>query len=860
MSDTFSASSEPEVDLTSCDREPIQFLGNVQHFGCLIAVSSDWMIAHASVNCSELLGLEAETLVGARFADFFPPHIVHDLRSGLQSLYNADSMVRIFGADLFGDGRLFDISLHRTGRTLVFEFEPKDNRPGSRADASAVQALIPRLRLKRDMASFLAEAARCMSALIDVSRVMIYRFEEDGSGTVVAETLRGAGQPYLGLRYPASDIPKQARALYERSPLRIIADVRAEVSPIVPPQSAEGAPLDLSLAVTRAVSPMHIEYLRNMGVAASMSVSILRRGKLWGLIACHNNAPLKLDFEARSAVELFGQLFNYELAQLETEEELEAAQSARALHDMLITQASSGAALREVFASFSDELSHVIPFDGMAVYSDGQYAAEGAAPTQDEFMGLVRFLNTAQTSEVLAIDQLALRYPAAEAFSDRVAGLLAVPISRTPRDYLVLFRREVARSVTWAGNPEKPVELGPNGVRLTPRKSFDAWTEVMRGTSAPWRASERRTAEALRVALLEVVLKLTEEAGEARKRGQEQQDLLIAELNHRVRNILNLIRGLVAQSKGGSASLEDYSQVLDHRIHSLARAHDQLTQRAWGWVSLRGLVETEVNAFLSQKATRVRMVGHEIDLSPTAFTTLALVVHELVTNSAKYGALSDSLGEVTLTSRINRDGSATLIWSERNGPPVQAPSRRGFGTTIIEKSIPFELRGKASVSYRMHGLEAEFVLPSVHVTEGQAPEVDDTPEPEQDIEGALVSGDAMVVEDNMIIAMDTQEMILSFGARDVHVFGGAAAALTALESLTPKVAVLDVNLGGETSIPVARACAERGIPFVMATGYGATDEISAEVPGVPICTKPYTAEELREALQRALRGAGTADT
>ncbi|MCB1461161.1 MAG: GAF domain-containing protein [Nitratireductor sp.] len=843
-----------EIDLSNCDREPIHILGQVQSFGCLLAVSSDWMIVHASVNCAELFGRAAKDLIGGRFVDLFSEESVHHLRTRIQTLAHQDSAVRVFDYELFGDGRRFDVSAHRNDRYLVFEFEIREENPGKRDDSGLVQSLIARVQRHHSVEAVSREAARALQVLCGMDRVMVYRFEEDGSGTVIAEVLKGQGDSYLGLRYPASDIPRQARELYKRSLLRIIADVDSEVFTIIPAVSPEGHPLDLSLAVTRAVSPIHIEYLRNMGVKASLSVSILRKGELWGLFACHHNSPLTLDYERRSAVELFVQLFNYELAQLETTGELEDVDRARSLHDRLMSQVSGGETLVDVFESLSDQIAEVIPFDGIVVYSNGVFRAQGAAPTEEEFLGLARFLNTAQTSEVFATDCIASRFEKADSFADRAAGLLALPISRSPRDYLVLFRREIAQSVNWAGNPEKPVTVGPNGSRLTPRKSFEAWQEVVRGKSGPWKISERRAADELRVTLLEVVLKLADEASANRKRAQEQQELLIAELNHRVRNILNLIRGLVSQGRGNSVTIEEYSAVLDSRIHSLARAHDQLTEKGWGWVSLLSLIRTEIGAFLSEKSERVVIEGVDVTLSPTAFTTLALVIHELVTNSAKYGSLNDSSGIVHFGVTLNADGSCAVSWRESGGPPVQAPKRRGFGTTIIERSIPFELKGKADVAYKVSGLEADFLLPAPHVaaaTGGQELEAGSTGEKE--IEEVQLRGSALVLEDNMIIAMDAADMLRDLGAETVHLASSVVDALRIMDAHTIEFALLDVNLGDENSLRVAERCARSNIACVLATGYGKSGDAVKSFPQEVVVRKPYTIEDVKRAVADELR-------
>ncbi|SFS13798.1 HWE histidine kinase domain-containing protein [Yoonia litorea] len=852
MPETDPIQQQQDYDLTNCDREPIHILGRVQSYGCLIALSSDWMVTCASENCGTILGLDAQSIVGSRFTDIFPQETVHNLRTKMQVLSYQTGTARVFAYAALEDERLFDISVSQSDRNMIFEFEPRQIGTQSEQDRSSVRALIGRVRRHETIEDMSREAARAVKLLSGFDRVMVYRFNEDDSGTVIAEVAEPDQEPFLGLRYPASDIPKQARALYLRSPLRIISDVNAKTYAIHPSLDPNGQPLDLSLAVTRAVSPIHLEYLRNMGVSASMSVSIIRNGKLWGLFACHHQMAKHISYETRSEIELFSELFNYQLAQVELTNELAEVDLARSLHDRLMTQLSGGKSMSEAFDVLSENIKEVIPFDGAAVFTDGDYKSAGATPTKEEFMGLARFLNTTPSGQVYQTHALSTRYPAAENFADRVAGILALPVSRTPRDYLVLFRREIASSVKWAGNPEKPVELGPNGVRLTPRKSFDAWQEVVRGQSAPWRSSELRAADALRVTLLEVVLKMADERNAVRKKAQDQQELLVAELNHRVRNILNLIRGLVSQGQEDAKSLDDYRSVLEDRIFALARAHDQLTQTEWNWVSFRSLVETEVKAFLTAKASRVMITGDEIDLSPTAFSTLALVIHELVTNSAKYGALNDSSGSVALDVRLQPDGVAKLSWREKNGPPVQAPKRRGFGTTIIERSIPFELKGRADTRYRVTGLEADFVLPSAHVRKAELKTVRPQVEENEKASKVRLEGQCLVLEDNMVIALDASDMLSNLGAEHVFTASSVADALKLIGERDISFALLDVNLGDETSLPVIEKCLELRIPTALATGYGANSAIVERFPEVQVLNKPYSSDSLKQIVARTL--------
>ncbi|SLN44140.1 HWE histidine kinase domain-containing protein [Pseudooctadecabacter jejudonensis] len=843
-----------DVDLTNCDKEPIHILGHVQSYGCLISTSADLMINHVSENCETLLGIQVENMVGCKLEDFLGGKIIHDLRSKLQISAATGTVARMFGRQLIEGGGNFDISIHASGASFIFEFEPKVEDL-LRDDLAMVQPLIGRVAQHDKVQKATDEATRALQVLSGFDRVMVYKFADDGSGEVVSERIVGDQEPFLGLRYPASDIPKQARALYKRSPLRLIADIDDTVSPIVPQRGPTGEPLDLSLSITRAVSPIHLEYLRNMGVQASMSVSILVDGELWGLFACHHNSPRYVDYERRTAIELFAQLFSYELARKLDAELRQEESEARLLHDRLMMRLSSGEGLVENFAEIAEELSQIISNDGMAILSEGRYAVLGSVPSEEEFNRLVRFLNTVPAGQIFHTDNLQSVYQGADILADRVAGLIAIPISRTPRDYIVFFRREIAKSVTWAGNPEKPVEIGPNGVRLTPRKSFEAWSEMVRHTCQPWSGAEVRAAEALRISLIEIVLKLTDEANAQRKAAAERQELLVAELNHRVRNILNLIQGLVSQSKVGTATIEDYTSVLDGRIQSMARAHDQLTKREWGHASLRDLIEVEVDAFANNALQdRVEIAGDTPLLTPDAFSTMALVVHELVTNSAKYGALTDQSGDLRIELEIAPDGALLMRWRERGGPAVQAPTRRGFGTTIIERTIPFELRGTVETRYKLTGFEADIMIPEPFVSRGVQTPSKDVAQPDQASapEALNVSGRALVVEDNMVIALDAADFLSGLGASDVQMASSVDEAIKIIDANDIALAILDVNLGQQTSVPVAEKLTELGVPFILATGYGDVASILDSYPSAPVVKKPYSNETLIKKLTEAL--------
>jgi light-regulated signal transduction histidine kinase (bacteriophytochrome)/CheY-like chemotaxis protein len=837
-----------QVDLTNCDREPIHVPGSIQSFGFLLALLSDFSICIASDNAAAYLGLHHTDILQRRLADIFLDSAVGAIRTRVDYLTGKDAVERIFGLQLQKNGDLFDVAIHFSGVYLVVEAEPSVVEPDVNS-GELVRLMLGRVRKTATLRELAQESARQMKILTGFDRVMVYRFHPEGSGEVIAEVAESGLEPFLGLHYPASDIPRQARILYQRNWLRIIADIGAPPVLLTSSSAHSATLLDLSMSVLRSVSPIHIEYLQNMGVGASMSVSILREGELWGLFACHHYSPRHISFDRRTAAELFGQMFSWILENRERETDVAYEARAHQVQERMMEVAASHAHSSGAIADFLSDYRKMIDCDGIAVWSDGHITLGGETPTEAEVLDLISFINRTTPGRICASAEISKVYATGESFRDRAAGFLAIPISRTPRDCLVFFRREILRSVKWAGDPNKSYTVGPHGPRLTPRKSFELWQEVVRGQSKPWSAADLRIAEGLRVTLLEVILQLADLAARERRAAQERQELMIAELNHRVRNILSLVRGLIAQSKDAAGSLEEFASVLGGRIQALARAHDQITSLNWAPVALKSLVESEAGAYLGARAGRVRLDGPDVALDPKAFSTLALVVHEMMTNSAKYGALADSTGQVEVQWSLDQGSRLIIEWKESGGPPVKPPARRGFGTTIIERSIPFDLNGDAELRFDLLGVQARFVVPANYVQivssmPGAARVVSDKPV------AARLSGTVLIVEDNLIIAMSAEVILLELGARHVETAASVAAAMKSIERVKPSFALLDLNLGGENSIAIGKRLAELKVPFVFATGYGERAPIPAELDFAPVIQKPYTRDTIERALAR----------
>jgi light-regulated signal transduction histidine kinase (bacteriophytochrome)/CheY-like chemotaxis protein len=842
------------VDLTNCDREPIHQLGAIQPIGFLIALSPEWQISRVSANIDLFIATTAEQAIGTPIVDLFTVDAIHALRNRLSLLRGEDALERIFGMALAADGRRFDVALHMSGGCVIVEGEPTTEQLSGDATGT-VRGMIARLDQAGDFDTFFAEGSRQVRALTGFDRVMIYRFDPDGSGHVVGESARSGIGSFLDLHYPASDIPRQARELYRRSLLRVIVDVDAVAVPVLPTVDGRGRPLDLSLSVLRSVSPIHLEYLRNMGVRASMSISILVEGELWGLIACHHYAPRCTSFERRSVAELFAGMFAMRIESRERKMLVDYERRARDIADQLLGVATSEQMLLDDPEWLATIVTQAIPADGVGVWIDGSYAFSGLAPDPAGFALIIAALLDAPAGQVLATERISGLVPQAVSHARHAAGMLAIPLSRSPRDFVVLFRAEVVRTVRWGGDPQKPVDHGVNGPRLTPRKSFEEWKELVEGSALPFTASEIRVAETLRATLTEVVLRQADEASMRLSPSSQRQDLMVAELNHRVRNILSVIRGLIRQSKpDAGTSLEDYVRLIDGRIHALARAHNQITNDYWGPAPLRALIEAEVAAFLNADAAKISLDGSPILLNPQAYSAMALVIHELVTNSAKYGALSGP-GTVAIDWSRSADGDLIVNWRESGGIEIQTPTRRGFGTTIIEQSVPYDLGGEASIDYYPAGVEARFRIPARHVTEvrdNRRPKValeppgGTTPDPRED---QLLAGfRVMLVEDSLIIALDAEDLLRDLGAREVLIDATVPGAIAAMKEAVPDLAILDINLGHDDSMAIADWLDDAGVPFMFATGYGDQASLPERHSNRRVLEKPYTLQSMARAL------------
>lgn len=483
-------SAEPIEDvLARCADEPIAVPGAIQPHGVLLAVTEpDLAVVVGSENAPELFGRAATSL-----PDLLGAADLARLRAGL-----ADDLAEVNPLRVHVGEAEVDLVLHRADGLLVTEWEPVPPIERGAAWHRRLPAVLQRLADAATLEELGDVLVRDVRGLTGFDRVMVYRFDAEWNGEVIAEDRRADLEPFLGLRYPASDIPAQARALYATNWLRIIPDAGYTRVPLVPPTSpVTGRPLDLSGAVLRSVSPVHLEYLANMGVVSSMSVSLIDRGRLWGLIACHHYAgPHRPSYTDRTAAEFLGRtaslLLHTKVSADEATDRVGVAQRQAAL------SAEIGRAPRNLGAALTDGEPTVLDLldaGGAAVRINGQLRLLGTTPPAERVVPLVTGLLAAG---VEATDAVPAVVPGAADLADTASGVLAVEVGGGRRDFLAWFRPESIREITWGGNPytskTAQTDAGP---RLSPRSSFDAWSETVRGTSRPWRAHEIAAARTL---------------------------------------------------------------------------------------------------------------------------------------------------------------------------------------------------------------------------------------------------------------------------------------------------------------------------------------------------------------------------
>lgn len=502
------------LDHRRCDTEPIHVPGTIQPYGTLLALRGEDLVpVYVSANAGEHLGIAPRDLLGAPIATTLGARMDDQVRR-LMADCAPDGQDP--GFIRLNDGTSWDATWYRTDDLAVIELEPADGMDeGEAAETAAallrgLRAAIDRLESETSEDDLHVAKAAEIRRLTGFDRVLIYQFHPDDHGEVIAEDRAPEAQSYMGHHFPAADIPPQARRLYMLNPVRGVADAQATPVGLVGLGGAPGTALDMTRSALRSLAPVHREYLRNMGVAASMSISLVRDERLWGLVACHNLTPRRVGARVRTACRLLAQVGAMQLVSVERRQRGLHRERLVRLHRDLVGGMSAAGSLAEGLIDPGLGVMRLVDADGLLVVVEGERASTGHTPSDADIDSVMAALARHGRDEPMARDDLTL---SAASDGGLLPGALAVALPGSADDVVIWFRREQARRIAWAGDPNATLRQEPGDApdRLRPRLSFEAWVEQVRGRSAPWTRQQIDSARSVGRALADAMLTRAQE-------------------------------------------------------------------------------------------------------------------------------------------------------------------------------------------------------------------------------------------------------------------------------------------------------------------------------------------------------------
>lgn len=518
--------------LENCEKEAIHQVGSVQPLGVLLALDSDFVIRYCSDNAGTLFSEPWRMLLGRSFADYVSASTIASIRT----------------LDGLGDWRssaVIKVDIETAGRVLVHDAAISFNAPYWLVEVETVvsdqselfsQMFVPardllwQLDSEQDLQKYTGKVAELVRLATGYDRVMMYQFDSNWDGEVIAESRSELTRSYLGHRFPASDIPAQARALYTRNLTRVIADVKAPSVQVWGEDSGTAAgKLDLTYSTYRSLSPVHLEYLGNMGVSATLTISLIQNGSLWGMLACHHKSPKHVTLRERELYELIGKTISIKLSDLKHHEEKKLKDRVNRL--LFNTTINS---LEGLSASHAGELMAIVGATGLVAVDNGNWYRFGEAPSHEQIERLESELRQWQPTQVFHTEDLPSLFPEAKDYADKACGIMLAPLNHTLDHYLLWCRGCMTYTQQWAGEPHKEISRTEDGFRISPRRSFDSWTQIYDNRSAPWTSLQIELAGDLANAfILQVNQKSLLEQGEQFRNLVELSTTMIMRLDAR---------------------------------------------------------------------------------------------------------------------------------------------------------------------------------------------------------------------------------------------------------------------------------------------------------------------------------------
>ena len=499
------------------NQEFIPTAHSIQPHGLLLVLSEpDLKIIKVSTNISQIFQLTPEAVIDQTLDTLLDPFQVERLKAGLLTdNFDYINPTKVWGRTNGDDFVVFDAVFHRNREgLLILELEPaisQENIPFL-SFYHLARTSINQLETTKNLAEYCHIIVKEVQKVTEFDRVMLYQFDRDGHGKVIAEAKRADLEPYLGLHYPESDIPPAARKLLSSNWIRLIPDATANAVAMYPEVNTKGDnTLDLTDSILRSASPCHLQYLHNMGVGASLTISLIKEGRLWGLIACHHQTPKFVPYELRKACEFLGRVIFAEISTKEETEDYDYRMRLNYIRSQLVDSMSEEKNFVKGLVDYDPNLLDLANAQGAAICYNGTWTLVGQTPTEEDLNYLVQWLQKNVTQEVFATESLPSLYPDSDRYKNVASGLLAIPVS--PRNYILWFRPEVIQTVEWGGDPNQAYEeTHHQGIlELSPRKSFALWKEQVSLTSLPWKAVEIKSVLELRKAIVNIILRQADE-------------------------------------------------------------------------------------------------------------------------------------------------------------------------------------------------------------------------------------------------------------------------------------------------------------------------------------------------------------
>jgi light-regulated signal transduction histidine kinase (bacteriophytochrome) len=819
--------------LNNCNSEPIQTPGYIQSHGALLVFHVHSLcITYASKNITDYFDLDFEKLFDLSARAVFNREDFHDLSNvaSRKAAFQQSLQVKTITCH----GAPIDLSLFRVGDHVVVELIPQYNSSSSKLINSHLKWVLDTINALDDVQDILEQTLSILKSVTQFDRLKAYMFHPDNSGEVVAELNNGKMDSLLGLHFPASDIPPIARQIYSKIAIRHIRNSNDNGTELIAAPQLKSTPLNIALALLRGNSPIHNQYLRNMGVASTLSLPIMIKGKLWGLFALHHKTIVNLSTETLRTAELIGQLASIVLTQKIQQNAEQQLNKLYLEEDELITLNQNKFYLQKFWNTNAVKLKALINCHGVSYQIDDHILVHGSCPSRKAIVSIAKTVlqqdtNIFHTAKLTTISQ---------EDCGNSKGVLSLCVHRdAPKVIIYFFRDALTKAITWAGNPQKDLEFTKEGVRLHPRSSFNTFKATSKEQSKLWNSETLHLAEMAMVAFKKAIA--VEKATTARL------NTVVKELNHRLRNILTLVRSISKQTDNNGITVKDYIYILEQRILTLAKANDLLTASFYNAIDITSIFKTIILS-LYDRPEQLSLEGPDTKISSEITSLIVLITHELTTNAIKYGAFSTPKGRIAIKWYHEKEG-LNIEWKETDGPAVSPPKKIGFGTNIIENAIKYEFDGASKMHFLKEGLLVKLIIPRNLIDNKKnhkfvLDQVKEMPSIKSKKKATHLN--VLILEDDFITAQDLQHAIAKLAVKNIDMFSNQKEAFQALNTNTYHLALLDVNLKKETSLHIAKYCKLHQIPFYYITGYGNSFIEGSNFPEAPILLKPTSTEQV----------------